>query len=116
LTETIPIVSTVSKSLIAIILEAIVKIIILKNRSSWADWFDALYRAAGNKGIWNKINSFNNKAIETNIAASSRPLPIINKLILKKTEDCYTRYRVEAENWDKDTRPIVKKELKPVSL
>jgi hypothetical protein len=48
------------------------------------------------------------------MAASSRPSPIINKLILKEIEDYYTRYQVNAENWDKDTWPIVKKELKPV--
>ena len=78
--------------------EAIVKIIVLKNYSSWADWFDALRRVAGNKGIWDKINPFNNKAIETNIAASPRPSPIINELILKETEDYYTRYQVNTEN------------------
>jgi hypothetical protein len=115
LTETIPTVPTVSKSLIAIISEATVKIVVLKDRSSWADWFDALRRAAGNKGIWDKINPFNNKAIETNIAAPPRPPSIIDKLILKETEDRCTRYRVEAENWNKNTRPIVEKESKPVS-
>jgi hypothetical protein len=83
--------------------EAIVKIIILKDYSSWADWFDTLYRAAGNKGIWDKINPFNNKVIETNIIASPRPLLIINKLILKEIEDYYTRYQVKAKNWNKDT-------------
>jgi len=51
-----------------------------------------------------------------NIAASPRPLYIIDKLILKEIEDCYTRYRVETENWNKDTRPIVEKGSKPVSL
>jgi hypothetical protein len=96
--------------------EATVKIIVLKDRSSWADWFDALHRAAGNKGIWDKINPFNDKAIETNVAAPPRPSPIIDELILKETEDCYTRYRVKAENWDKNTRPIVEKGSKPVSL
>jgi hypothetical protein len=50
------------------------------------------------------------------MAAPSRPLYIINKLILKETEDYYTRYRVETENWNKDIRPIVEKRLKPVSL
>jgi hypothetical protein len=83
--------------------EAIVKIVVLKDRSSWVDWFDALRRAAGNKGIWDKINPFNNKAIKTNIAASSRPPPIINELILKEIENRSTRYQVKAENWDKDT-------------
>jgi hypothetical protein len=81
-----------------IILETIVKIIVLKNRSSWADWFDTLYKAAGNKGIWDKINLFNNKVIEINIVAPPRPSPIINKLILKEIEDYYTRYQVKAEN------------------
>jgi hypothetical protein len=80
------------------------------------DWFDTLYRIAGNKGIWNKINPFNNKVIETNMVAPFRPPYIIDKLILKETEDYYTRYRVETENWDKDTRPIIKKGSKPVSL
>ena len=73
-------------------LEATVKIIILKDRSSWADWFNALYRVAGNKGIWDKINLFNNKVIKTNIIASSRPPLIINKLILKEIENYYTKY------------------------
>jgi hypothetical protein len=50
------------------------------------------------------------------MAAPPRPPYIINKLILKETEDCCTRYRVETENWDKDTRPIVEKGSKPVSL
>ena len=72
--------------------EATVKIIVLKDRSSWADWFNAFRRAAGNEGIWDKINLFNNKAIETNMAASPRPSPIINKLILKEIENYYTRY------------------------
>ena len=83
--------------------EATVKIIILKDRSSWADWFDALREVAGNKGIWDEINLFNNKVIEINIAASPRPSPIINELILKEIEDYYARYQVNAENWDKDT-------------
>jgi hypothetical protein len=83
--------------------EATVKIIVLKNRSSWADWFDTLYRVAGNKGIWDEINLFNNKVIKTNMAAPPISLPIINKLILKETEDYYTRYQVKANNWDKDT-------------
>jgi hypothetical protein len=39
-----------------------------------------------------KINPFNNKAIKTNIVAFSRPLSIINELILKETEDYYIRY------------------------
>jgi hypothetical protein len=95
--------------------EATVKIVILKDRSSWADWFDALCRAAGNEGIWDKINPFNDKAIETNMAAPSRPPPTINKLILKETENRYTRYQVKAENWNKDTRPIAEKESKPGS-
>jgi hypothetical protein len=86
-----------------IMLEAMVKIIVLKDCSSWADWFDALCGAAGNKGIWDKINLFNNKAIETNMAASPRPPLMINKLILKETEACCARHQVEAENWDKDT-------------
>jgi hypothetical protein len=96
--------------------EATVKIIVLKNHSFWADWFNALYRAASNEGIWNKINLFNNKVIETNMVAPSRPFPIIDELILKEIENCYTRYWVKAENWDKDTRLIVKKGLKLVSL
>jgi hypothetical protein len=50
------------------------------------------------------------------MAASSRPSLIINRLILKETEDYYIRYQVNTENWNKDTWPIVKKELKPVSL
>jgi hypothetical protein len=50
------------------------------------------------------------------MAAPPRPLYTINELILKETEDRYTRYRVETENWDKDTRPIVEKGSKPVSL
>jgi hypothetical protein len=83
--------------------EATVKIIVLKNRSSWADWFDALRGVAGNEDIWDKINLFNNKAIETNMAAFSRPLLMINELILKEIEACCARYQVEAENWDKDT-------------
>jgi hypothetical protein len=95
--------------------EATVKIVVLKDRSSWADWFDALRRAAGNKGIWDKINPFNDKAIETNMAAPPRPPHTIDELILKETEDRCTRYRVETENWDKDTRPMVKKGSKPVS-
>jgi hypothetical protein len=78
--------------------EATVKIIILKDRSSWADWFDTLRKAAGNEGIWDKINLFNNKVIETNIVAPPRPPLIINKLILKETEACYARHQVEAEN------------------
>ena len=78
--------------------EATVKIVVLKDRSSWADWFDALRRAAGNEGIWDKINLFNNKAIETNIAAPSRPPLTINELILKETEARYARYQVKAEN------------------
>ena len=49
------------------------------------------------------------------MAAPPRPPPIINELILKETEDHYARYQVNAENWDKDTRPIVKKGSKPVS-
>ena len=73
-------------------LEATVKIIVLKDRSSWADWFNALRKVVGNKGIWDKINPFNNKVIKTNMAASPRPLPIINELILKETEDYYARY------------------------
>jgi hypothetical protein len=96
--------------------EATVKIVILKDRSSWADWFDALRGVAGNEGIWDEINPFNNKAIETNMAASPRPPLTINKLILKETEACCARHQVEAENWDKDTRPIVEKGSKPVSL
>ena len=96
--------------------EATVKIIILKDRSSWADWFDALRKVAGNEGIWDKINPFNNKVIKTNMAAPPRPPPIINELILKEIEDYYARYQVNTENWDKDTRPIVKKESKPVFL
>jgi hypothetical protein len=83
--------------------EATVKIIILKDYSSWADWFDAFREAAGNEDIWDEINLFNNKVIETNMAASPRPPLIINELILKKTETCYARYQVKAENWDKDT-------------
>jgi hypothetical protein len=51
-----------------------------------------------------------------NIIASPRPPYIINELILKEIEDCYTRYRVKTENWNKNTRSIVKKELKLVSL
>jgi hypothetical protein len=78
--------------------EATVKIIVLKNRSSWADWFNTLRKVAGNEGIWNEINLFNNKAIETNMAASPIPPPIINELILKETEDYYTRYQVKADN------------------
>ena len=50
------------------------------------------------------------------MVAPPRPPPIINELILKEIEDYYTRYQVNTENWDKDTRPIVKKELKLVSL
>jgi len=50
------------------------------------------------------------------MAAPPRPPYTINELILKKTEDRCTRYRVETENWDKDTRPMVKKGSKPVSL
>ena len=96
--------------------EATVKIIILKDRSSWADWFNALRKVAGNKSIWDKINLFNNKVIKTNIVASFRPLPIINKLILKKTKNYYIRYRIKTENYDKNTRSIIKKELKLVSL
>jgi hypothetical protein len=83
--------------------EATVKIIVLKDYSSWADWFNTLRGAASNKGIWDKINLFNNKVIETNMTASPRPLLIINELILKETEACYARYQVEAENWDKNT-------------
>ena len=78
--------------------EATVKIIVLKDRSSWADWFDALRKAAGNEGIWDEINPFNNKVIETNMAAPFRPLLTINELILKETEARYARYQVEAEN------------------
>jgi hypothetical protein len=95
--------------------EAMVKIIVLKDYSSWADWFDALRGVAGNEGIWDEINLFNNKVIETNIVAPPRPSLIINELILKEIEARYARYQVKAENWDKDTRPIVKKELKLVS-
>ena len=72
--------------------EATVKIIVLKDRSSWADWFDAFRGVAGNEGIWDKINLFNNKAIKTNMAASPRPPSIIDELILKETENYYTRY------------------------
>jgi hypothetical protein len=72
--------------------EAIVKIIILKDRSSWADWFDALCGVASNEGIWDKINPFNNKAIKTNMAAFPRPPLIINELILKEIEARYARY------------------------
>jgi hypothetical protein len=50
------------------------------------------------------------------MAAPPRPPYTIDELILKETEDCYTRYRVETENWDKDTRPIVEKGLKLVFL
>jgi hypothetical protein len=50
------------------------------------------------------------------MVASSRPFFIINKLILKETEAYYARHQVKAENWDKDTWPIIKKELKLVSL
>jgi hypothetical protein len=50
------------------------------------------------------------------MAAPPRPPLIINELILKEIEARYARHQVKAENWDKDTRPIVKKELKPVSL
>jgi hypothetical protein len=69
-----------------------VKIIILKDRSSWADWFNTLREVAGNEGIWDEINLFNNKAIETNMVASSRPPLIINELILKETEACCARH------------------------
>ena len=75
-----------------------VKIIVLKNHSSWADWFNALRRAAGNKGIWDEINLFNNKVIKMNIVAPPRPPLIINKLILKEIEDYYARYQVNTEN------------------
>jgi hypothetical protein len=51
-----------------------------------------------------------------NMVASPRPFPIINKLMLKEIENYYARYQVNAENWDKDTRPIIKKESKLVSL
>jgi hypothetical protein len=50
------------------------------------------------------------------MAASPRPFSIINELILKEIEDCYTRYQVNTENWDKDTWSIIKKELKLVFL
>jgi hypothetical protein len=50
------------------------------------------------------------------MAAPPRPPPIINKLILKEIEDYYIRYQVNTENWDKNTWPIIKKELKLVSL
>jgi hypothetical protein len=50
------------------------------------------------------------------MAAPSRPPYMIDKLILKEIEDCYTRYRVETENWDKDIRSIVEKGSKPVFL
>ena len=50
------------------------------------------------------------------MVASPRPLPIINELILKEIKNYYTRYQVNTENQDKDTRPIIKKELKLVSL
>ena len=50
------------------------------------------------------------------MAAPPRPPYTINELILKETENRYTRYRVETENWNKDTRPIIEKGLKPVSL
>jgi hypothetical protein len=95
--------------------EATVKIVVLKDRSSWADWFDALRGAAGNEGIWDEINPFNDKAIETNMTAPPRPPPTIDELILKETEDRCARHQVDAENWDKDTRPIVEKGSKPVS-
>ena len=49
------------------------------------------------------------------MAAFPRPSPIINELILKEIENYYTRYQVNTENWDKDTRPIVKKGSKLVS-
>jgi hypothetical protein len=49
------------------------------------------------------------------MAAPPRPLLIINELILKEIEARCARYQVKAENWDKDTRPIVKKESKLVS-
>jgi hypothetical protein len=78
--------------------EATVKIVVLKDRSSWADWFDALRGAAGNEGIWDEINPFNNKAIETNMAAPPRPPLIINELILKEIEARYARHQVKAEN------------------
>jgi hypothetical protein len=69
-----------------------VKIIILKDHSSWADWFNTLREAAGNKGIWDKINPFNNKVIKTNMVAPLRPPLIINELILKEIEARYARY------------------------
>ena len=50
------------------------------------------------------------------MAALFRPSPIINELILKEIENYYTRYQVNAENWDKDTRLIIKKGLKLVFL
>jgi hypothetical protein len=49
------------------------------------------------------------------MAAPPRPPYTIDELILKETEDRCTRYRVETENWDKDTRPMVEKGSKPVS-
>jgi hypothetical protein len=48
--------------------------------------------------------------------APLRSSSIINKLILKETEDYYTRYQINTENWDKDTRSIIEKGLKLVSL
>jgi hypothetical protein len=48
------------------------------------------------------------------MVASPRPFLIINELILKEIEARYARYQVKAENWDKDTWPIIKKKLKLV--
>ena len=94
--------------------EATVKIVVLKDRASWADWFDALRGAAGNEGIWEEINPFVDQAIELDNSPPEPPATA-DDLILRATEDRCARHQIEIENWDKDTRSLEEKGPKPRS-
>jgi hypothetical protein len=71
--------------------EATVKIVVLKDRASWADWFDALRGAARNEGIWEEINPLVDYAIELDNSPPEPPA-IADDLILRATKDRYIRY------------------------
>jgi hypothetical protein len=94
--------------------EATVKIVVLKDRASWADWFDALRGAAGNEGIWEEINLFNDHAIDIDNSPPDPPA-IADELILRETEDRCTRHQIAVEIWNEDTRLVEEKGQKPVS-
>jgi hypothetical protein len=96
-------------------IEATIKIVVLKDRASWADWFDALRGTARNEGIWEEINPFNDYAIDIDNSPPD-PLAIVDELILRETEDRYIRYQIAVEIWNEDTRSVEEKGQKPVSL